>query len=48
MTIESSIAYFIAVILFAITPGPGVFAVIATVINGWLAELLTYAAWYYY
>ena len=36
MTIESSIAYFIAVILFAITPGPGVFAVIArSLMVGW-------------
>ena len=36
MTIESSIAYFIAVILFAITPGPGVFAAIArSLIVGW-------------
>lgn len=36
MTIESSIAYFIAVTLFAITPGPGVFAVIArSLMVGW-------------
>ena len=36
MTIESSIAYFVAVIIFAITPGPGVFAVIArSLVLGW-------------
>ena len=29
MTFESGLAFFIAIIIFSITPGPGVFAILA-------------------
>ncbi len=33
MTFESAVTYLLAIFLFAITPGPGVFALIATGMN---------------
>lgn len=43
MTIEATFAFFLAIILFAITPGPGVFAILARALTKGAAHCFTLA-----
>ncbi|WP_110716840.1 LysE family translocator [Salinicola acroporae] len=44
MSLESAVTYLLAIFLFAITPGPGVFALIATGMNAGFRRCLSMAA----